>query len=349
MKLLPFEKEVSLDGVGSVILHYGKTGCGKSTSIFATLPGVIVYLCMERRDAHRSALAAGRSTKDYRIGVYTTFNELLEFANDFENQIKTVWDLDLSQIGSVVIDGISQLMMNISLEMAEQIYDTKDDKAKKSLIAETKMTPEAYGSLAKQMVRAVDAFAKLSQQYGKVIVMNALLTEQHNKWDDTYTAEPRFEGNMFGKLYAGMCDLIGLVEPRYERKTIKDEIGEDKVISRLIFPPRVKYEKEEWENFTCKWSGKRLVNTKNPDALIQPILDFNVILGLKGKKNKIEDITKQKKTKGKQEEPKIVEQVQEEPETTKQVVEPITEPMVQEQTETEITTEETKQQKISWS
>lgn len=348
MKLLPFEENVSLDNVGSVILHYGKTASGKSTSCFATLPGIIVCLCMERRDAHRSALAANRSSKDYRLGIYDNFEELLEFANDFEKRVKEAWGLSLSDIGSVMVDGISQLMINLSLEMSSQIYEkNKDDKGAKSLIAETKMTPEAYGSLARQMVRAVDSFAKLAQQHGKIIVMNALLEEQHNKWDDTYSAEPKFEGNMFGKLYAGMCDLIGLVDPRYKREISKDNNGQEIVISRPIFPPRVKYEKEEWENFTCKWSGKRLISPKNPNALIQPLLDFNTILGL------------QRDT-GENDEELIIEPENTEPKKTRKAkakTEPKTEPMAveenveQKNTETEIPDVETDsngQEKISW-
>jgi len=279
MKLLPFKPVVSVDNTGSVILHYGATGVGKSASDFASLPGVIIYLCMERRDAKRSAVAVNRDPKDYRIGVFTDFRELMEFLQSFEEQIKTAWDLTLDDIGSVVLDGLEQLMLNISTEMEEQIHDVQDDKDRKSLIAETKLTKEAYGALPKQMARAINVLCKLAQEHGKIIVMNTLMEEQRNEWDDTYTAEPKFEGRKFGTMYAGWCDLIGLVERRYKETTVKIK-GKDTVVNRLVFPPMVKYEKEKWENFTCKWTGKRLVNKNNPEALIQLPLDFNVILEL---------------------------------------------------------------------
>ena len=80
--------------------------------------------------------------------------------------------------------------------------------------------------------------------------MTALIDEKKNHWNKTGTAETQFESKKFGTMYACMRDLIGLIEPRYKRVTRKDKEEEYTVARRHIFPPRVKYEREEWENFT---------------------------------------------------------------------------------------------------
>lgn len=267
MRIKPVSEKPNL---GKMVVIYSETGVGKSTSCFQSLPVPIMYMCGEMRNAELSAEACGRKLirgdiekpRDYVLAEYTTWDAFLEFINMTET---------FQPFASVVMDGVTQLMVNLSFEIGDEAFFARNPEKQKDkpLIQRPKLTEEGYGSLAAQMSRAIIPLGRLSQQ-GKFVVLNALL-EGGTKWDSSIGATPAFMGKKFGSEYPGAVDLIGLVVRRYD---------DDK---KLVFPPLVKFESSESETFECKWTGPRLQakdNTGKPitDAIMQMPLDFNVIL-----------------------------------------------------------------------
>jgi len=258
---------------GKLIVIYSETGVGKSTSCFQTLPTPMLYMCAEARNAEISAQASGRPLKrgdfsdvcDYVIAEYTTWEEFISF----------LWMTDaFDPFKSIVLDGITQLMINLAIELENQAFEARESKDK-PLISQTKLSIEGYGALASQMNRAIIPLGKLTQR-GKYIVINSLLQE-NPKWNRVVQASMALSGSKFGHDFPGACDLIGMAVRRY------DENG------MVVYPPLVKFECGDGENFQCKWTGKKIkVRDKDGNEIKNPImhlpLDFNIILGLNSKK-----------------------------------------------------------------
>lgn len=259
-------------GDGRFMLIYSETGVGKSTSCFQSLPLPILYMCAEMRNAELSAKASGRpltrgdmkTPNDYVLAEYTNWPEFIEFIAEYGN---------FTAFKSIVLDGLTQLMMNLAIELEKQAWDAMDkDKKRKQLILEAKLSQEGYGALAAQMGRAIPHLGRLTQM-GKVVVINALLAAEENKWEGRTQAYPALMGKKFGDELPGALDFIGMATKTYDKD------------GRLMFPPIVKFESDGTENFESKWTGPRVKIMKDgkPFDVMQMPLDFNIILGTNAK------------------------------------------------------------------
>jgi len=243
---------------GKVILLYGETGVGKTTSLLKTAPKGSLYIPTEPRNPKISMRAAGRPVDDIRVYEYTNWMDLMELANnkqlmaEFANKC-------------IIIDSASYLMnVRLSNEIEDEAFDAQDDdkKAIKTIVSSSKMSQEGFGGLASQMSRLIKAFGDLTKQ-GTDIILVALLAE-HPKWDRELAAAPAFKGKEFPTNLPGSCDPIG-----YVRTWSKD--------GKKQFPPLVYFE-SDGDEYLCKFTGVR------PDVDIVRIpLDLNIILGNKKK------------------------------------------------------------------
>ena len=129
------------------------------------------------------------------------------------------------------------------------------------------MSLEGFGGLASQMSRSMKLLGKLSER-GKYVVITCLLQE-NPKWNRDISAAPALKGKEFTTNIASYCDLIGLVESRYEEKAVKGK--KEKEIVK-VFPPRVSF---EGEGFMHKFTGVRHFEGKAAGPL-----DFRKILGI---------------------------------------------------------------------
>ena len=252
--------EVSIDGSnrnkGKFFLIYGVTNTGKTTSSLATLPDPILHILAEPRAVEPMVDPIGRIIgKD---GVWTVVDVGgVEKRMRFMNPGK--WDEQQEFLAeeagkpelpykSLLYDGSSYMMNFIISEEIETetldagIWDAKNSEGrrigptKRRLVDSTRKDLSGFGAAAKLMLRTFRLLGAISQK-GVVVVATALLD------DDGIDKQPEFIGKMFGNNFPGMVDCIGMVSDRY-------------VDGAVVYPPLVRFEKTEDENFLTKWTGK---------------------------------------------------------------------------------------------
>ncbi len=219
--------------LGILIMIYGNTGVGKTTSIFQSSPGPLLYIATEPRNPRPSIDACGRDI-DMDIAIYTTWFDLMEFLQDLKNT---------KRYATIAIDSITYLM-NVSLcgEIEDEAFEAKtsEEKRRKLIVSQAKMSMEGYGGLSSQMFRLMKTIGRLSEA-GKIVIVTALLQE-NPKWDRELAAAPALKGREFPTSMPGFFDLIGLVEPRVDGN------------GKLIYPPMVSFESSDG-SFLAKFTG----------------------------------------------------------------------------------------------
>ncbi len=139
---------------GKLILIYGNTGAGKSTSISQSAPCPILYFATEPRNPTPSIEASGREHLDMDVARYSTWFDLMEFLQNPKNT---------ERYSTIVIDSITYLM-NISLsgEIGDESFDARslEEKKRRPIVSQAKMSMEGYGGLASQMFRLMKAIGR---------------------------------------------------------------------------------------------------------------------------------------------------------------------------------------------
>ena len=240
---------------GWLILLYGATGVGKTTSVLKTAPEPIIYIQTEPRSLKPSLDAAARPDLDIDVAIYVDWNGLIAFVADPKN---------VERYATVIVDSYSHLMsVGLSTEIEDQAFDARTEKEKvvKPLASQTKLSQEGYGALSSLMYRLTAALGKLSRA-GKIVIVTALLQE-NPRWNRELAAAPALKGREFPVNMPGFFDLIGLVEPRTDAD------------GRIIYPPRVRFQSPD-DSFVAKWTGAG-TRTQGP-------LDISKILNLNERK-----------------------------------------------------------------
>lgn len=264
---MKFHDPTEMESDGVVALIYSETGVGKTVSSIQSLPTPMLIISCEPRDIRRAIRASGR---DLTMGSVEDFPKKV---NDYVIATYTTWDDLMSTIGqanlftpfrSVIVDGLSQLMMNLSFEIETQAFEARETaKEKKKLVAETKLSEEGYGALANQMSRFSSRIGMVSQM-GKYIVINAL-AEQRNNFSNEVQVYPSLMGKQFGKFLPGNLDMIGYAEVKTDSN------------GNLTYPPIVKFDPDGEKNFQCKWTGQRRYDADGDLILMHFPLDYRVI------------------------------------------------------------------------
>lgn len=230
MKLLTREEILQ---PGNMIMIYGETGVGKTTSILQSAPAPILYLQTEPRSLKPSIDAAKRPDLDVDVAVYQNFMGLMEFISDLKNTAK---------YSSVILDSLSHLSnVSLSSEIEDESFDakSKDEKKKKPLINRTKLSMEGFGGLASNLFRLTSMLGKISQT-GKVVIITCLLSE-NPKWDREIVAGPALKGREYPSSMPGFFDMIGLVESRFQE-------------GKLVYPPLIQFASPD-QTFMAKHTG----------------------------------------------------------------------------------------------
>jgi hypothetical protein len=218
---------------GKLILIYGDTGVGKTTSILQSAMEPLLYIATEPRNPRPSIDAAGRDI-DMDIARYRTWFDLMDYLQDSNNT---------ERYATVAIDSLTYLM-NVSLsgEIENEAFEAKtaEEKRRKPIVSQTKLSPEGYGGLSSQMFRLMKTIGKLSET-GKIVILTALLQE-NPKWDHELAAAPALKGREFPTSMPGFFDLIGLVEPRVDGN------------GKLVYSPMVSFESSDGA-FLAKFTG----------------------------------------------------------------------------------------------
>ena len=228
------EKE-EISTAGRIIMLYGNTGVGKTTSILQTAQDPIFYVQTEPRSLKPSLDAANRPDLKMNIAIYEDWQGLMRFFSKISN---------FEKYATVVVDSYSHLMtIGLSSEIENQSYEARSAKERevKPLVNQVKMSIEGYGSLSSHMFRLTAALGRLSQA-GKVVVVTALLTE-NPRWNRELAAAPALKGKEFPANMPGFFDLIGLVECR-----VQDD-------GKIVYPPLVRFQSHD-DSFVAKFTGK---------------------------------------------------------------------------------------------
>lgn len=227
------KKKSDLKHDGRLILLYGSTGVGKTTSILQSVPDPVLYIQTEPRSLTPSIGASKRPDLDIDVAIYDSWSDLMEFTTNKKN---------FDKYTSIVVDSFSHLTLNLSSEIENQAFEarTMKERETKPLISQTKMSLEGYGGLASHMFRLTAALGRLSQA-GKVVIVTALLAE-NPKWNRELAAAPALKGREFPVNMPGFFDLIGLVEPRTDSE------------GKIVYPPRVRFQSPD-DSFTAKFTG----------------------------------------------------------------------------------------------
>lgn len=223
----------ALSQEGIYILIYGGTGVGKTTSTVQSAPEPVLLITTEPRNPMPSIEASGRDV-DIDVARYVTWFELMGFLQDPSNT---------ERYATVVIDSLTYLMnVSLSSEIEDESFDAKslEEKRRKPIVSQAKMSMEGYGALSAQMFRLMKVLGRLSEE-GRVVIVTALLAE-HPKWDRELAAAPALKGREFPTSMPGFFDLIGLVESRV------DGAG------KIIYPPLVHFESPDG-SFLAKFTG----------------------------------------------------------------------------------------------
>jgi len=233
--MLQPKKPSDYSATGKMILLYGESSVGKTTSILASAPEPISFLDSENRNPIPSLEACGREV-DVDFYDYTNWKEIMEFYDDLSN---------FERHKTVVVDSLTHLMnIQLSGELEDEAFVARDedDKLVKPLISSVKLSKEGYGAISTQMIRLMKKLS-IIRKAGKTVIVTALLA-QDPRWDRDLKAGPALKGNEFPAALPGFCDLIGMV-----RHNVNEE-------GKIIYPPIVHFEAPKMD-FLAKFTGVR--------------------------------------------------------------------------------------------
>lgn len=244
---------------GALIGLYGETGVGKTVNVFKYIPGRMLYIKAENRNANISLKTSGRNLSKHPVSTlgYESFGELKKFLED---------DKNFTDYDTVVVDSISQLMnVHLSQEIEDETFASRDDDKKKelkTLILSTKKDYEGWGALAGQMYRLISPLGRLSDR-GKLVICT-FLHDSSPSWGRRHLNAPLVDGKKFGDNMGAFFDYIGWLEPRYDEHL------------QPIYPAKVYF--HGMPDIYCKWTGVLPEGATEAvgsfDALIRYIIGF---------------------------------------------------------------------------
>ena len=256
-------KEIE-DKDGNMVLLYGPTGVGKSTTCLAGLPQPILNINTEDRNPFTS-IKALKEPVDFNPVSPESNQDLIDFMYKCIEEVND----NTFKYKSVMFDS-SSFWMNIKLygEMVDQTNKAEIfKKSKRPLVDGVRADEALYGGLAERMQRTIKPFKILSQM-GVLVVWLAYETE-FPKWDKTLAAAPNYIGRAWNKNYEQHFDVIGKLSHRLKR----NEDGEVVTPHEVVYPPIVSVKSPD-DDFVCKWTGRNIKGNSFP-------LDFSKMLQLK--------------------------------------------------------------------
>lgn len=249
MEMYNYEPGKIPDNRGNMMLFYGKSKVGKSSTIIQTAEDPIFWIIAERGQVDLTIQAIKRPGLRLRVGYYDGWDDLLA----------TVYNLKLfDRIKTVLFDGLTHVMnIHLSDEIMAENYEAMDkNKIEKDLTARVKMSQEGFGTLSKQMGRLMKGFEGLTK--AGIDVICTARDQENPKWDRSLACAPALAGKEFPRDFKGFWDFIGLVETRME------EVDGKKIV---VYPPYVSCDDDG--SYLSGWTG-----IKPPGGVIRK--PFNV-------------------------------------------------------------------------
>lgn len=244
---------------GKMVMVYGATGVGKSTTCLGSLPEPILNIFTEDRNPYTSIEGLGREVDFDPISPENN-QDLIDYLYKLVDEVEA----STCKYNSIMFDSLS-FWMNIKLygEMVDQTNKAGIfKKSLRPLVDDLRADEALYGGLAERMQRLIKPLKMLAQK-GMIVVVLAYLVE-NPKWDRTLAAAPNFIGKAWNNNYEQHFDVIGLI-----RHNIDDESKE------IVYPPIIQVKSPD-DSFICKWTGRNITGNSYP-------LDFKKMFGIKDK------------------------------------------------------------------
>ena len=240
---------------GKMIMLYGETGSGKSTTCLGSLPEPILNIYTEDRDPYTSIEGLGREI-DFDPIAPDKYDDFIKYLYDVLSDVKA----GKCKYKSIMVDSLSYYM-NIKL-YGEMVDEAKDagtfNIASRPLVNSVRADQPLYGGLAENMQRLIQPLKKIGQA-GLIVVTLAYLDE-NPKWDRALSAAPSFIGKAWNTNYQQHYDVIG---------KLSNNIDKD---GQIQYPPIITVRSND-DSFVAKWTGKHIQYNSYP-------LDFKKMLGV---------------------------------------------------------------------
>jgi len=231
MKIEIYKADSEQQQRGNFMLFYGKSKVGKSSTILQTAEDPIFWIIAERGQADLTIKAINRPNLKLKIGYYEGWDDLLEIIYNVAN---------FNKIKTLLFDGLTHVMnIHLADEIMGENYDAMDkDKIEKDLTARVKMSPEAYGSLSKQMSRLMKGFEQLT--VAGIDVICTARDQENPKWNRELACAPALSGKEFPRDFKGFFDFIGLIESNI-------------IDGQVVYPPLVSC--DDNGGYLSGWTG----------------------------------------------------------------------------------------------
>lgn len=252
MRIETYKPSMAKDNRGNFCLWYGKSGCGKSSTLLQTSQDPIFWILTERGQVDLTLKAIKRPDIKLRIGYYDGWDDLLATVYNVQN---------FEKIRTVLFDGLTHVMnIHLADEIMNENYEAMDKKKiEKDLTARVKMSQEGYGTLSKQMARLMKGFEQLT--IAGIDVHCTARDDSQPKWDRSLACGPALSGKEFPRDMKGFYDFIGMLETRI------DDAG------NVVYPPVVSCDDDG--SYVSKWTG-----IKPPGGVIRKPFDVRKLLAV---------------------------------------------------------------------
>jgi hypothetical protein len=250
---------------GNLLLAYGPSGIGKTVTTIQTSPDPIIYLTAEGRKIETSMIPVSRPDVKMLVGEYEEYNDLINTCLDFEMK-NGIYQLDennkrihrrFKDAKTIVLDSLTHLMIvHLSMEILSENWSSKTEEQKreieKQLTMQVKLSEEAYGTLAGQMIRLMRALQMLTVAGYDVVCLAR--EADRPRWNRSLSAAPALMGREFSKSMDGFFDFIcRLSPPDHKDGDIKPEYGSNTQKVWSYYAPLATFDRSE--DCLAKWTG----------------------------------------------------------------------------------------------